>query len=292
MSNWMKYNFYAYYPRQNETVTVSGQEKTTLAFMANQVLEKYYEIDGTQDIIWGMSDQENATPVAQSGADPYCAKYFRLARVAVGGGDISEYYPKFTFEHKLVQFRFFVKAADATALTGLQALDAQVTDMYIANAIYQLSLVVANKSTPSKNGELSMLGDFKTTTLRIKTNGADIDRFDQNGDDTVDNPLNINVFTVDVENDDPVGYIMLPRPEVSNDNDFRYKLVLKLEYTGGSNLVTINLEPPTNGFEEGKIYNIIVNVQSPEEIFAKAVLQGWQTYEDDAQNPYIEYDAD
>jgi hypothetical protein len=360
MSNWMKYNFYAYYPRQNETVTVSGQEKTTLAFMANQVLEKYYEIDGTQDIIWGMSDQENATSVAESGADPYCAKYFRLARarVAEEGGDISAYYPEFTFEHKLVQFRFFVKAADATALTGLQALNAQVTDMYIANAIYQLSLVVANKSTPSKNGELSMLGDFKTTTLRIKTNGADTDRFDQDGDDTVDNPLDIDVSKVDVtsypatvftaetaaaynasldyavsegdavpgdfetkvgypaggseltaaeanaynatlpgavaagDENGFVGYILLPRPGVSNDDDFRYQLALKLEYTGGSNLVTINLEPPAGGFVEGKIYNIIINVQSPEEIFAKAVLQGWQTYEDDAHNPYIVYDAD
>ena len=305
MGNWMKYNFYAYYPRQNETVTVSGQEKTTLAFMANQVLEKYYEIDGSQDIIWGMSDQENATSVAESKADPYSANYFRKAMAAEGGGDISAYYPKFTFKHKLVQFRFFVKAAkatdavdDHTIRNNLTNLNAQVTDMYIANAIYKLQLIVASKrsNAAEENGKLSVLGKFDkaTDTLRIKTHGADTDRFpgtavpeDGNADGHPD-----WLDAVDVENDTPVGYIMLPRPEVSNDDDFKYQLVVKLEYTGGSSLVKINLEPPTNGFEEGNIYNIIVNVQSIEEIFAKAVLQGWQTYKDDSLNPYIVYDTE
>jgi hypothetical protein len=263
MSNWMKYNFYAYYPRQNETVTISGQQKKTLSFMQNQVLEKYYEIDGSQDIIWGMADQEHAPSVAESGADPYCANYFRLARVAEGGGDISAYYPKFTFEHKLVQFRFFVKAADA----GLQGLDAQVTDMYIDNAIYWLQLIVASKKSNAaeENGKLSML-DFKRKQLRIKTNGADTDRFDQDGDDAVDNPLDIDASTVDVENDDPVGYIMLARPDVAYEKDpnFMYQLVVRVKTNEPKNYkpITISLEPPTGGFVEGMTYNIVINIDS------------------------------
>ena len=349
MGNWMKYNFYAYYPRQEETVNIDGDPKQTLSFTENQVLEKYYEIDGTQDIIWGKSDQEHATPVAASGADPYCAKYFRLAREAAGGGDISAYYPKFTFEHKLVQFRFFVKAASATALTTLQGLSAKVTDMYIANAIYRLALIVANKTpeADTKNGQLSMMSSLKTKKMGIKTDGANTDRFDQNGDGTVDNPLDITGDAVNVslypettitaetaaaynahltgavsagsnapgdfeskvgyapadedalkpaeaadynatldgavhvgDKNGSVGYILLARPEVSGDVNFRYQLTVKIKYTTDDsvdheNEVTIAMDPPSGGFEEGKIYNIIVNVQSPEEIFAKAILQEW-----------------
>jgi len=319
MGNWMKYNFYAYYPRQDETVEVSGQQKTTLSFMQSQVLEKYYEIDGSQDIIWGMSDQAHATPVAASKADPYSANYFRKAKAKIaeeGVGNISDYYPKFSFQHKLVQFRFFVKAADATALTTLQNSSAKVTDMYIANAIYKLSLTVAKKTDTEDNwnGKLSMLGDFTTKNLRIKTNGANTDRFDQespfvddedNDDDdlNVDNPFPISASTVDVDavdgNGNPtdpsfVGYIMLPRPEVYA-NDFRYQLNMKLEVGGRSNLFTINLDLPSNEdeFEEGKIYNVIVNVQSAEEIFANAELKSWVTYTYDdggGEKNYIEYD--
>jgi hypothetical protein len=89
-----------------------------------------------------------------------------------------------------------------------------------------------------------------------------------------------------------VGYIMLPRPEVSKVDNFKYQLVVKLEYTGGSNMVAIDMDPPTGGFEEGKIYNVIVSVQSPEQIFATAVLQEWETYEDADHHPYIEYGND
>jgi len=372
MGNWMKYNFYAYYPRQEETVNIGGDDKTTLAFTANQVLEKYYEIDGTQDIIWGMSDQKNATSVAASGADPYCAKYFRLARENEGGGDISSYYPKFTFEHKLVQYRFFVKAAkatddpdDHTILNKITALNMQVTDMSIANAIYRLSLIVANKTpnADTKNGQLSMMGNLMTKEMGVKTYNADTDRFDQDGNGNLDHPFTItkddaastltytaaeaaaynatlagalpsgvaltdeqatayntamsasksagDTLTADeakgfnaklpgakAEGDDsPVGYILLARPEVSGDANFKYQLTVKVKYTTADsvdheNEVTIDLNPPAGGFEEGKIYNVIVNVQSPEEIFATAVLQEWETYEDADHHPYIEYGND
>ena len=251
MTNWMKYNFYAYYPRQGDG---------TLSFSKNQVLQTNYEIDGSQDLIWGMSDQVNLASVA---ADPYCANYFRLAKEAAGGGDISTYYPKFTFKHKFVQFRFFVKAADASLAT-LTGLNAQVTDMYIANVYSNLTLVVANKLDPEYNGTLSKFNSL-TKNLRIKKNDSDVNRFDQVspfGDENLDNPLAINVSTVDVTSDTPVGYIMLPRPEVFKVTNYKYQLVVKLEYTGGSNMVAIDMDPPTGGFVEGMTYNIVINIKS------------------------------
>ena len=267
MGNWMKYNFYAYYPRQEKVV----DGNTTLSFSANQVLEKYYEIDGSQDIIWGMSDQENATtvdPSTATDADPYCAKYFRLWKEA-DGAHIENYYPKFEFKHKLVQFRFFVKAENADVVTW----GTKVTDMYIANAIYRLSLIVANKAEASKNGQLSMMSSLKTKELGIKEYGLDINRFrDENGDDAVDAPFAIAVDDVTVtavdgdgNPNDPgfVGYIMLPPPAVSNVTNFKYTLAVKVNYDKGEGLTTKTLEYELNsddGFKAGQIYNIVVTV--------------------------------
>ena len=98
--------------------------------------------------------------------------------------------------------------------------------------------------------------------------------------------------------DDPVGYIMLAPPSIKDG--FKYQLVVNLKYTGGTNAATINLEPPVipgtdpekRDFEPGKIYNIIVNIQSPEVITVKAVLQGWETYtynDGVEEKNYIEY---
>ena len=81
MGNWLKYNFYAYYPRQ--PYDVDG--KKTLSFSENQVLETYLTIDGSQDVIWGRAHPWNpGTPKEATGFDPYCAKYFRKKRAEVG----------------------------------------------------------------------------------------------------------------------------------------------------------------------------------------------------------------
>lgn len=368
MGNWLKYNFYAYYPWQPEIV----DGKTTLSFSESQVLETYLTIDGSQDVIWGRAHPWNPNPSLSevpTGHDPYCAKYFRLKRAEVGEANIKNYYPKFVFEHKLVQFKFFVKAANATVLTDLMTKNMQVTDMYIANAIYCLSLIVAQKDS-TKNGVLKMKSVTPSTKkLRIKTNNADTDRFDQEnpyGDAHLDNPLAITtsyvttlvdelqagVALTEVEAnaynsqlsgalkaDIPltaaqatayntamtpltsknegetlsadeanaynatltghksadetltageasafnaangyVGYIMLPDPRINND-EFKYQLTLKVKYTVNAvdktDIIAIDMVPPSGGFIAGKIYNILVNVQSPEQISAKAILQEW-----------------
>ena len=237
MDNWMKYNFYAYYPRQEKVV----DGNTTLSFSANQVLEKYYEIDGSQDIIWGM-----AVPPAD---DAFSAKYFRE--------NVSAAIPQLKFEHKLVQFRFFVIATDDAL-----AKEMKIANMYISNAVYRLSLIVANKTNEAdtKNGQLNLLGDFKTDTLYIKENGKNTNRFD--GTPSFD----INNTSVDVSSDTPVGYIMLARPDVAYEKktDYKYKLVVRVQYKDGTKTKYKNVPRfmtlPEGGFQEGKIYNIVVKV--------------------------------
>ena len=319
MGNWMKYNFYAYYPWQNEELN-----NKTLTFKNNRVLEKYYEINGSQDIIWGMANPSDATPLSSAATDakPYSSKYFRLRKKEIeeaGTGDIAADYPKLKFEHKLVQFRFFVKAANSTVLSDLTAKHLQVTDMYIGNAINRLELVVADQSAVY-DGELFWFGNsVRLEEMRIKTNGADTDRFDQvspfvddedddDDDLNLDNPLDITVDAVDVTTEDPVGYIMLAPPSIPSFNatfsnnpsedpgaataNLVYQLYMKVKYDNGSggtdtNMVASSLNPPQipdsdpeeYGFEAGKIYNIVVNVQSPEQISAKAILQAWKPWD-------------
>ena len=294
MGDWMKYNFYAYYPWQDEE-----EDDRTLVFKNNRVLEKYYDIDGSQDIIWGIADPESAEPVASSSAKnaaPYSAKYIRMKKAEP---EITEdkYIPKLKFEHKLVQFRFFVKAAkatdaeeDHTIRDNLIGLNAQVTDMYIGNAINRLMLVVADtvqNEEKNTDGTLYWFGNtLNTKKLGIKTNGLDTDRFPGTAipeDGDTDGYLDWVDAITDYSN--PVGYILLAPPTVRGvntpgvANNHVYQLYLKVQYNSGTgtdtNVVALSLNPPSGGFEAGKIYNIVANVQSPEQISATAVLLQW-----------------
>jgi len=263
LGNWMKYNFYTYYPWQNE-----DDDTRTLVINKSQISEKFYTFDGSQDIIWGIANP----PVA----DAFSAKYF----IENSSAEI----PQFSFKHKLAQFRFFVKAADGDAST-LAGLSAQVTDMYIANAIYRLQLIVADKNNSGNNGELYWYGttfDKALKKMSIKRIGSDKDRFvDDDSDGEVDNPLVI--YTDDIAvvmAADPVGYIMLADPTVRQRYiqhpeypdpapDFKYQLVLKLSYTKDTEdkekTITIDLDPSDVGletFEAGKAYNIVINIKS------------------------------
>ena len=307
MGNWMKYNFYAYYPWQDEELY-----NKTLTFKNNRVLEKYYEIDGSQDIIWGMADPAAVIDEGDelpAEAKPFCAKYYRWRKNHIPAEKtIANYYPELKFYHKLAQFRFFVKAAkasdnpsDHTILDKLTAMNMQVTDMYIGNAINRLELVVADQSG-KYDGDLFWFGNYLATkALPIKAIGSDTDRFVDGEDegDEVDNPLEITTDDKDeVLTGDPVGYIMLAPPSIpsfnatfSNNpseepatNKHIYQLYLKVKYdtaSGGTdtNVLALSLDPLVVGletFDEGNIYNIIVNVQSPEQISATAVLQEWK----------------
>ena len=251
MCNWMKYNFYAYYPQTNSSTTVIDE---------STVWVTGYEIDGSQDVIWGMTDQVNSASVA---ADPYCANYFRLAREVAGGGDISGDYPKFKFKHQLVQFNFFFKAVNDAAYTALYAAKAKITDMCIVNAIYKLKFCVASQDANFDDCQLTKDGDV-TTQLGIKkrlTNdnvfGGGYNQWIKEANDVVSPQTVSNGY---------VGYIMLPSPKVYNDS-FTYQLKMTVNYKDGSIFknkdITINLEPrTTDGFVAGKTYNIIIRLDS------------------------------
>ena len=251
MANWMKYNFYAYYPKQSEaTFTTTG----------NQVSVKFTTaIDGIHDIIWGRAYPET-NPDPATNHEPYSAKYFRLAREAAGGGDISAYYPKFTFEHKLVKFKFFVKATAAAKDAG-----AKVTKMSISNAIKQLNLVVANKLDTTQNGSLNP-AISKTGSLNIK-NIKQVDKDKDCFDGTDAKALTLET------SEQEVGYLMLPAPPnlpAPESAGFKYHISGTVKFSDTTEQeISIDMEPKTQipgsdpaeyGFEPGKIYNILITI--------------------------------
>ena len=252
MSSWMKYNFYAYYPQSNSSTIEIHEVIDEDENQISKVEVTGYEIDGSQDLIWGMSDQENRAGVA---ADPYSANYFSLARE---GGDISAYYPEFKFKHQLVLFHFYVKAVDAAELTSLQAAKAKVTKMSIANAIYKLKFCVASQADNFDDCQLTIDGNV-TKELGIKRkstnddlfNGSTYMGFKSYGDDVSSHDSSIGY----------IGYIMLPSPKLYN-NDFKYQLLMNIGKDGSAidDEFEIELTPPSEGFIAGKTYNIIIRI--------------------------------
>ena len=276
MNDWLQYNFYAYYPRQEETVGTN----TTLSFTANQVLEKYYELDGSQDILWAMG---SSTDQSFSDALPYCAKYFRKKTTSLQPGDnIANYYPMFAFDHKLTQFVFKAKAATTDDAAVLKAKGFKIKKMWVDNVYYKLSLVVANKKTPTENGKLSVLPlTNNRKDFNVKAPGEDYDRFDQDGNDVLDNPLNISDDATDVAVKE-VGYLMVPPSAL--DPDTSHNLFVDIEYEKNGDMVTEHLQyvltPPSGGFLEGYKYNVNLTFYAPSEIHARATLDSWGAGQD------------
>ena len=282
-ASWMKYNYYAYSPKQadsNVTFTSSG----------NQVSVTFKALDGVHDVIWGRAYPDNPDSEHATGHDPYCADYFRFNTTSEG--------PQFMFEHKLVHFKFFVKLpaepyyykisdpSDTITPDEYDALSEEdkadyaqlvvkVTDMYISNAIKQLSLILANKKDTTLNGKVTPATN-KIRTLRIKWDAdeedADEDRFDGSDEKA------ISVTALTEENAQEVGYLMLPAPPyLSDPNDsegFRYRIEGTVTFTDGTGdqAILIDMIPPLllkenpndpdeYGFEPGKIYNIIINIK-------------------------------
>jgi len=251
MGNWMKYNFYAYYPRQKETVNYKEQDRSTIEFdkvgTYYYLLEKYFEIDGTHDIIWGKAD-----PPADNA---FSAKYILNNPTEI---------PQFKFKHKLVQFRFFVKAENKDVADSVK-----ITNMSVPNALGYLALVIANQNPAPvdsmKEGTIKVFGKKNVKKkLNVKwlsndDNYKDKDRFDG----TIGNALAI---TEAVDYNNPVGYLMLANPAIgiSRDPNFKYELQLNWakkvgeEYVEQVTPISVELG---NNFAEGQIYNIVINVK-------------------------------
>ena len=282
-----------------------------------------FTIDGSQDLMSTKAVLTDAQTAKMGGStDFYSAKAAR-----------KEVQPILSFNHLLTRLAFEVKAGNDNAggwVAGTH--DASSAAMYNATLVghHAATEELSAEETATYNSKLpgALQAGVALDATQLAAYNSAIDPDKSEGDElttdeanaynatlggaltsgtalTAENAAayNAKLPSVVAADDDTglVGYIMLAPPSITNDNGFKYHLLVKLKTSDGStNTVTIDLEPPVvpesdpekKDFEAGKIYNIIVNVQSPEVISAKAVLQGWQTYKDDSHNPYIVYDTE
>ena len=249
MINWMTYNFYAYYPREND----SNIKFTT---GGSGALVRYITINGSQDVIWGKAYPEKAPKVSSANdADPFCAKYFKLKKDSIANspdptpGNIAALYPKFEFKHLLSQFKFSVVPESTAAWNAISDEGGMsITNMYVSNAISNLQLIVANKANPGTEGTLSKK-DNTTEKLYIKANDNDVNLFDGS-------------YTIAVQESQVSvpGYIMLPPSGVGTE-DYELCLEYSIGGTPQAEPMKVKLTPPSGGFKAGQVYNIVVKVK-------------------------------
>lgn len=117
ISNWYMYDFYGYYPIQDDAnVTVTPEE-----------IMVYMEIDGHQDFLIGyaVSEEDYA----------YSAKYFRTAERQL---------PEMVFHHRLNRFTFTVEAgADDYSGSKANATRMSVKEITLLDMPYQFETIVA-----------------------------------------------------------------------------------------------------------------------------------------------------
>lgn len=119
ISNWYKYDFYGYYPVQDDANVIISPDEINV----------YMEIDGTQDVLLGLatSDDEYA----------YSAKYFRTAEHEV---------PNMLFFHRLSRFTFTVEAGMDYTGSKANATRMKVSKIEVLDMPYKILMTVASNT--------------------------------------------------------------------------------------------------------------------------------------------------
>lgn len=233
VANWYTYRFYGYYPRV-ETVTRTESR-----------IEAAMTIDGTQDVIWGRTNNEDK--------DAYCAKYFRNAAHA---GEI----PGIEFEHKLMRMTFSIVPGEGADGTINAALTMGVKSIIVKDVPTQLSLVIADRNDAAEEGKV---------TFDWYNNLADFPLLDAN-----DQPLGEDHWVQETETTVGQG-ILLPVPASKEERIYTVQIVLKDK--DGHTFISehpIELRQGTD-YEAGKSYNVKMTINGPEVIVLNATLKPW-----------------
>ena len=201
--NWYYYDFFAYYPKQNDANVATGWS----------YVDVNMTIDGRQDIIWGKASGEGLS-VSDAGktVKAFSAKYFRLA----GTGTV----PSFAYEHKLAQLVFYVKAHDDAVANTLNTNGYEVKDLKVADVYDQLLLTVASKVSSITAGTLTIKpGSSHVTDITVRNAADDSSPFPK-----------VIANTASDTGEKLIGYAMVPPSVLITSKTYnQYKVKLKVE---------------------------------------------------------------
>ncbi len=237
--NWYYYDFFAYYPRQDNAKVATGWS----------YVDVNMTIDGSQDVIWGHAAGGDIIqdPITHNNVRSYSSKYFRLA----GTGTV----PSFAYEHKLAQLVFYVKAHDNAVANNLNTNGYKVTDLEVADVYDQLLLTVASKVSSITAGTLTIKpGSSHVTDITVRNAADDSSPFPKVIENTTDAQL--------------IGYAMVPPSAlITNKTYNQYKVKLKVAngsssyfnpaYVDDNGYRIIEL---TGTFEAGHKYEIVLDI--------------------------------
>ncbi|NPD92505.1 fimbrillin family protein [Xylanibacter muris] len=238
--NWYSYRFYGYYPR---TENIRYTESSVVAVIP---------IDGTQDLIWGRTDNLDDS----EGNLAYSAAYFRSA-------SHKNETPSIAFTHKFMRLTFsMVPGVDADGTIN-EALNMGIESIKINNVPDVAYLTVADREDITNDGTVSYEWD-KVTYFCLCDSG--------------DVALRDDHFVRPTETTIGQG-ILLPVPV---DGVAPYTVEVTLKDKSGNvfhsdHPMTIRFANADGKFEAGKSYNIKLTINGAKTVGIDATLTGWVT---------------
>ena len=268
-TQYYAYGFFAYAPyATTNTEVVPSAEVSSL----NRWRVKY-TIDGTQDILWGRStdDEEDRTD--------YSAQYFRQT-ANVGKT------PQIEMKHVLTRLTFRAKTLSATVGGGEPFPGAEKTYVrvvQISDVPTQLYLTVADQ------GRMNTLDETNCLEPVPDVANKDLVLRDEDGDFIYENPIKINP---DLNGTVDLGESIMLMPASSYKLRIQVMTLKTPVPEGGevslSNAVlsetaaTLRISSNEATFQAGKSYTVTINIAGTKQTTATANLQLWDT---DVTNP-------
>lgn len=274
--NWYYYDFFAYYPKQDDANVSIGYS----------YIDVDITIDGSQDVIWAHAAGGSSItdPVTSNAVKSYSAKYMRLSKEDLdhnGTPDHTEFevVPGLAFDHKLTQFVFSVKPHDTDA-EELSNKGFQLTGLSLKNVYDELQLCVASK-----------VGSITAGTLSVKAGSSHVTDITARKatDDTSPFPITVANDAGDTSTKD-VGYVIVPPSAlISGKTHNEYLVSLEMSQSSGDNVpnTVVTLTEPAGGFLAGHKYKITLEIYSPTHIQATATLVDWVSPNDTDHNQTI-----
>lgn len=281
VTQFYRYDFYAYYPYAGATGTPTLHHPTMLteSSLTSSKVTAQYVIDGTQDLIWGFDHRDQYVDAAYSdeirdwvNLYSYSARWFRLVERR------ADCYPNIKLQHLLTRLTFFVEPGANTegGTDYTDAMQMQLDELYVKDVYNNINVVVANQT----NMESPTVDDGE----RISPRNSSTANFYLH-DATLDGEGNQQrAAAIDVPSEPSLAaqwgesIMLYPMQE--------YTLHIKM--TRRADGVTFESEVPlklqnTTGFLRGHSYKVRLVVHGPESVSTTCSLEAWE--EDEVPNP-------
>lgn len=258
ISQFYMYEFYGYYPyTDNVTYEADNERHRAVA---------HYTIDGTQDLIWGRTTNEDAYA--------YSAKYFRNSNNA-------KKQPMINLEHMLTRLKFVVQPGEDIEGSGVAFPDADkvsVKSLSLLDMDSHIDVCIADWENRVPATEVGDLGVEARNHLSV-AEGAKSDFVLRETDGTDLKPVPIG-DKLGVQT--PIGGSIMAVPS----GKYRVRIVLHKDdgtelgqnYESEWDLTLVSSETDESDlpiFRNGVIYTVSITVHDPKNVEAQANLQSW-----------------